>query len=180
MISIILIGIIVLLLLYIIAYGYYVYYNSINYKYIRYKLYKSSNFKHMYIITTVNGTRLKLLLDTGSEYSYINKRVLSKLKQSLTIQTIKQEEQLGIRGISSELFIPVNSKAIVRTNFNRYLCTDSTFFITDLGTVDGIIGLDWLHQYNAHINIPKNKLYISKAMIKRYDIRSNKSKRVIF
>lgn len=175
MISILLDICVIVLLLAFISLVLYIHKKDLNAKYVKYKLTKSKDNDMLYISVIVNNTKLNMLLDTGSEYSFINKNVLDSLKKKPAINSIKHNEQLGIRGVSSELFIPVNSTAEVLLNFNKYLYLNEYMYIADLGeNIDGVLGLDWLGKINAQINIPKCNLYISKAMIRRYDIRSYK------
>lgn len=116
---------------------------------------------YLYLPAKVNSIDVKLVLDTGSAVSILNKSIFEKLGIA--------ETQLGAFGVE---LIAADGKPIpVLGKFKLQLLLDCCaithdFVIADIGEMEGIIGMDLLETYSASIDIANAEIKISDHSIK--------------
>ena len=144
----------------------------------KYKTYKLIKHNDLLYVKIKFGKRKKFLflIDSGSEISLISKDLVKEL--NIATNKMKHIETLSVPGISSQLFLPIDEFCNIPINLSELYVFNHTFYITEL-PIAGTLGMDWLSKNKIRMNIYKNKMMIPKKVLKEYDIRCNKSNRVI-
>lgn len=109
-----------------------------------------------YVIFKVNNTKCSWLLDTGASISAINKRVLS-------VHTQLFSDKIVINGIGGKTYSDGYVYLTLKTaDGNSY--TNKFYIFDELPCKsDGLLGLDFLSNFNSHINLENNTLTLKNG-----------------
>lgn len=114
-----------------------------------------------FIDITLNGTKTKLLIDTGASKSLLD---ISKAKKfDFKYNLFKENQYVGLGGVR-DIYIPYDYTT--DEIFISFLASDlseiQNYFTIDDIYIVGILGIDFLERYEAIINFNTNILYIKK------------------
>ncbi|CAC5401072.1 unnamed protein product [Mytilus coruscus] len=107
----------------------------------------------MFIETKVNGTKAKMLIDTGATVSLISKKLFDRMRSH--VLSPMDREILTTNGSPSILF----GKTIIDNEINGHVCSNIAV-IADLN-VEGILGIDFQRSQNCVIDITKGNVWVN-------------------
>lgn len=123
------------------------------------KLYERSGM--LFLRTTINGHRTKLLLDTGASHSILDINQAEEFEFSYLNVELTERRYVGLGGVQ-EMYIVFDY--IMKGNHISFLGADlgevAEYMSKDGIKMVGIIGGDFLNEHDAIIDFKKRKLYL--------------------
>ena len=126
-----------------------------------------SGFYHYVLYEPITKTRLNAMLDCGAQFSCINDKVAQKLNQHLPATKL-QYSILPKLATATSAMPPITHSL----NFEYKIGNVKQkwhFNIFDNLHHDVILGLDWLHHFDPHINWKSGNMFITKSVPRRSD-----------
>ena len=128
----------------------------------------------LYLTSSVYNYTSKFLIDTDSPYSILSKNILYKFQTEENLQM--QSDNTRLRAADGNV-IQTSGKLSVPLQIDQKVF-QQVFIIANIQGIDGIIGMDFLHQYDAVLNIKKQTLTTRKGKIKLSQQTSNTCARI--
>lgn len=115
------------------------------------------------LITPVrlNGTDMNMLVDTGSEFTVVRQATAKRLKLS---STRLQSRLYGVGGSRFAAVFQAKTFEMGKLHGNNLDMLVSDFTDLPSGGVDGILGMDFLSQYDLDLDMPDKKIGLFKAV----------------
>lgn len=133
---------------------------SLNYKVFDAEMYCPDKSKLMYVNCRLNGHPFRALIDTGAQISLIR---LDAVKMSGIENEIRDPCFTNLSGIGSTRtkgYIAARKIQLGKFKF------DIGFTVTESLPVEILIGIDFLRNYKAVIDLGTNKIFLDGNMIK--------------
>jgi len=115
------------------------------------------------LVTTVrlNGTDIKMLVDTGAELTVVRQAAADRLKLSAT----RLPDRLyGIGGARYAAVFEAKTFEIGKLHGQNLDMVVSDFAVRPSSGIDGLLGMDFLSQYDIDLDLPDNKIRLFKAV----------------
>lgn len=108
----------------------------------------------LYIPVTINGFTFPLLVDTGAQKTIIS----PELVEILEISHLIDKRFIGMaQGVGTG---KMEGKIHSVDMDIGYMQCDASFVILDVGSVGGLLGLDWMRKHNVCVDLKRNGLVI--------------------
>ena len=122
---------------------------------------------HLFIKGSIGNHEVRLLIDTGASNTVVDKKFISDKTPELKLELNEQlTTGVGSNTIQSE-FTEINDLKIGNITIRSYkvavldlMHVNETYQIIQLPPIDGVIGCDFLVQFEAVINMKKKQLSI--------------------
>lgn len=124
---------------------------------------KNVNTALPHVVVNIQGIKLKFLLDTGSEASYINENLMN-IFSNRKIGLIKKANKITIVCANKKKIAVVDKVFIVEFKMGE-MYINGEFLVMNGLPRDGIIGLDLMRKIKAKIDIEKELLCIKDTNI---------------
>lgn len=108
----------------------------------------------LYVPVTINGYTFPLLVDTGAQRTIISPTLVETLKISHLIDRRFLGVAQGVGTGNMEGRIHSIDMDI------GYMQCDASFVVLDVGSVGGLLGLDWMRKHNVCLDLKRNGLVI--------------------
>ena len=126
----------------------------------------------LYIQIQLMNVKCKFLLDTGSPYSILSNQVYQKLNEPLSCQA----NSTRLRAADGSL-IQTNGQITLQFDSNGHYFKQ-TFIVAKIQGIDGIIGMDFLYDYDGSVQIKKQTLKTSCGKLMLYKQTTNACARI--
>lgn len=126
----------------------------------------------LYLQAKLSSRQSKFLLDTGSPYSILSKQVYEQLEETVICKT----DSTRLRAADGSL-IETNGKITIPFESNGH-CFGQDFIVAKIAGIDGIIGMDFLNEFDGRINIKKQILKTSCGKVTLYKQTTNTCARI--
>lgn len=128
----------------------------------------------LYLQADVCNQTCKFLIDTGSPYSIMSNQMYDKIQPQETLQ--RKVDHTRLRAADGSV-IETSGKLLMPLQIDRK-AYNQVFIIAKIQGIDGIIGMDFLYQFDGTINIKKQTLSTSKGKITLFQQNSNTCARI--
>ncbi|MBA2407493.1 MAG: clan AA aspartic protease [Chitinophagales bacterium] len=122
---------------------------------------------HLFIEASIGNHNVRLLIDTGASNTVLDKKFITDKTPDLKLEVNEQlTTGVGSNTIQSE-FTEINDLRIGNITIRSYkvavldlMHVNETYQIIQLPPIDGVIGCDFLVEFDAIINMKKKQLRI--------------------